>query len=128
MHPARAAGAPDRLRIRPRGLLSRAQGSCAAGGRATIGAMDDDLPIPRDGKLSGWRLPPGAQTTGSPDTPDACPFCREETAPVPGALVGQASFGEPGSPEPWRETATCSKCGSRLARIPGDAWTGTTTL
>jgi hypothetical protein len=86
--------------------------------------MDDDLPIPRGGKVEGWKLPSGVQKTGDPETPDACPFCSTTVLPVPGMMLGQASVGEEGSPEPWQETAECPECHSGLRRVPGDPWIG----
>jgi hypothetical protein len=86
---------------------------------------EDDVPIPREGELKGWKLPRGLQKTGSHDAPDACPFCGNAVQPSPGGMLGQPSFGEVVHPEPWQEVAVCPQCGAGLRRIPGDPWIGT---
>jgi hypothetical protein len=87
-------------------------------------AVDEDVPIPRDGKLDGWKLPTGVQKAGSRDAPDACPFCGTKVAPTPGARLGQGSWGENVNPEPWQEIADCPKCRASLHRLADDPWIG----
>jgi ribosomal protein S27AE len=53
-----------------------------------------------------------------------CPKCGAAEVLAVGEL-GQGQFvGDTSgpSPEPWREVATCGKCGVRLQRYPGEAW------
>jgi hypothetical protein len=47
--------------------------------------MEDHVPIPRDGKLKGWKHPKGVQMVGNREAPDEYPFCRTEVQPEPGA-------------------------------------------
>jgi hypothetical protein len=96
-------------------------------GRYRAGVEDHDLPIPRDGKLKGWKLPAGMQHRGTPDKPDACPFCGTHTEAIKGAMLGQPGIGPNVNPEPWEEIATCANCRASLKRIPGDPWRGTST-
>jgi hypothetical protein len=83
-----------------------------------------DPPIPREGKLKGWRQPKGVQQVGDRATPDACPFCGTEVQPDQSGMLGQPSMGEVVNPEPWQEIAECPACHAGLRRIPGDPWIG----
>jgi len=87
--------------------------------------MEDDVPIPREGKLKGWKHPKGVQKVGSAETPDACPFCGTAVPPNRAGMMGQGNMGESRNPEPWQEVAECPRCRAGLHRIPGDPWTGT---
>lgn len=51
------------------------------------------MPIPRDGKLEGWKHVTGVQKTGSRETPDACPFCGTSGEPI-GRLGGVVEAAE----------------------------------
>lgn len=87
--------------------------------------MTDDPPIPRDGKLRGWKHPTGTRATGGSDAPDACPFCGTDVPPIEGVRLGQPGTGDTVNPEPWQQIGKCPNCGASLVRIPGDPWTGT---
>jgi hypothetical protein len=90
-----------------------------------MGSVDRDSPIPRDGKVTGWKHPRGTIVVGDRATPDACPFCGKDVQPLEGGMLGQISMGEVVNPEPWQVVGRCPKCDASLHRIPGDPWTGT---
>jgi hypothetical protein len=89
-------------------------------------ALVNESPIPRDGKVSGWKMPRGVHASGDPDNADACPFCGAEVHPLEGAMLGQVIVGDADrNPEPWQEIAECPDCHASLVRIPGNPWRGT---